>query len=60
MFPERVADMTPDQKAEWENLKIQKEIKRQYRAAGLLDEWEKKRELSKPLDKDTPKVKKNP
>ena len=50
MFPEKIADMTPEQKAEWDKLQAQAEIRRQYRRAGKLDEWEKDRHDSKPLD----------
>lgn len=49
MFPEKVADMTPEQRAQWDELQRQAEIRRQYRRAGKLAEWEKKREKSPPL-----------
>lgn len=51
MFPEKIADMTPEQKAEWDKLQEQARIRREYRAAGKLDEWEKKRHESPPLKK---------
>ena len=49
MFPEKVADMTKDQKAAWDKLQKQAEVRRQYRRAGKLDEWEKKRHDSPAL-----------
>lgn len=50
MFPERVADMTPEQRAEWDKLQEQARIRRQYRAAGKLDEWEVLRHESPELE----------
>lgn len=53
MFPEKIADMTPEQKAQWDKLQEQCRIRREYRAAGKLDVWEKKRHES-PALKDVP------
>ena len=49
---DRVADLSPEAQADWRNRQNQQVIKRQYRAAGKLDEWETLRLDSPALDPD--------
>ena len=49
---DKVADLSPEAQAEWRRRQNAQVVRRQYREAGKLDEWEKKREASKPLDPD--------
>lgn len=51
-YIDKVADLSPEQQAEWRRRQNAAVVRRQYRAAGKLDEWEALREDSPALDPD--------
>lgn len=49
---DRVADLPPQAQVEWRRRQNAAVVRRQYRKAGRLDEWEVLREESPALDPD--------
>lgn len=49
---DKVADLSPEQQTEWRRRQNAQVVRRQYRAARKLDEWEALREGSPALDPD--------
>lgn len=53
MNDQKTTDLSPEAQAEWRRKQNECEVRRQYRRAGRLDDWEKDRTASAPLDAST-------